>query len=231
MTKILQPTLSVDNALSALVPLSKPIFFLQIGANDGVTGDPLYKYVIQHHWAGVLIEPVPYVFERLQNNYRDEKQLRFENVAVSTSNEKRLFWYPRFNTLLPEKYDQIGSFSKEHLLKHKYRFPRIEEFLKCEPVPCLTVQQILQKHNVSKVDVLLIDAEGTDDQIICSFPLQKYVPLLVVFEHVHLNYEQRRASKDFLVSCSYDIHVDGKDTIGLSNKHPLCKRRHVCFPS
>src|SRR5271157_3744519 len=58
-------------------------FFVQIGANDGVCCDPIREYVIKSHWRGLLVEPVPFLFRRLVENYRDEPQLIFENVAVA----------------------------------------------------------------------------------------------------------------------------------------------------
>jgi hypothetical protein len=34
-------------------------FFLQIGANDGVLGDPLHDLVLRHKLTGLLVEPLP----------------------------------------------------------------------------------------------------------------------------------------------------------------------------
>lgn len=31
--------------------------FIQVGANDGYTNDPIYKYVRLYDWTGVLVEP------------------------------------------------------------------------------------------------------------------------------------------------------------------------------
>jgi hypothetical protein len=40
-------------------------FFFQIGANNGLTDDPLRQFVTKYHWHGVLIEPQPQVFQQL----------------------------------------------------------------------------------------------------------------------------------------------------------------------
>src|SRR5579862_2865434 len=51
--------------------LPEPMF-VKIGANDGITGDPCSDILLAHtNWRGLLIEPVPYCFERLQKNFRD----------------------------------------------------------------------------------------------------------------------------------------------------------------
>src|SRR5262249_41430054 len=42
------------------------VAFLQIGAFDGRQGDPLYQFITRHHWRGVLVEPMPDAFAKLQ---------------------------------------------------------------------------------------------------------------------------------------------------------------------
>lgn len=44
-------------------------FFRQIGANDGVLGDPLHDSVLRHKLTGLLVEPLPNLCERLKANY------------------------------------------------------------------------------------------------------------------------------------------------------------------
>ena len=66
--------------LAATVP---DLFFVQIGANDGITDDPIRKYVTRYHWRGLLVEPQAEVFQRLLYNYRDEKQMIFEQAVVA----------------------------------------------------------------------------------------------------------------------------------------------------
>ena len=42
------------------------VFFVQVGANDGDLLDPLREEIGFRKWSGIMVEPVPYVFERLQ---------------------------------------------------------------------------------------------------------------------------------------------------------------------
>ena len=34
----------------------RDVFLVQIGANDGITIDPLYKFVTEYAWRGVLLD-------------------------------------------------------------------------------------------------------------------------------------------------------------------------------
>ncbi|MGH9185268.1 MAG: hypothetical protein ACRD0U_05570, partial [Acidimicrobiales bacterium] len=45
-------------------------FFIEIGSNDGEQFDHLKPFIRSRSWRGIMIEPVPYVFARLQRNYR-----------------------------------------------------------------------------------------------------------------------------------------------------------------
>ncbi|MCU1247627.1 MAG: hypothetical protein JWQ49_656 [Edaphobacter sp.] len=68
------------------------VFFVQIGANNGLTDDPILQFVTKYHWHGVLVEPQPQVFQQLLKNYEQEKQPTFENAAIADQNgTARLF--------------------------------------------------------------------------------------------------------------------------------------------
>ena len=41
-------------------------FFVQVGANDGVNHDPIFHHVRKYNWKGLLIEPIPDIFEKLK---------------------------------------------------------------------------------------------------------------------------------------------------------------------
>ena len=73
-----------DLALRAVTHLDDhEFFFIQVGANDGISHDPLRAYIERYHWSGILIEPQPRVFARLCRNYESQPQLRFVNAALA----------------------------------------------------------------------------------------------------------------------------------------------------
>jgi len=61
------------------------IKFLQIGANDGLRNDPIREHILRNQWDGVLVEPIPGIFEILVNNYNKLPELEFVNAAISSS--------------------------------------------------------------------------------------------------------------------------------------------------
>ena len=77
------PIEKIDRIIKRYASHRKNFFFISIGSNNG-RGDLIYRYVKQYkyHWKGILIEPVPYIFERLKNTYKGFGGLIFENVAI-----------------------------------------------------------------------------------------------------------------------------------------------------
>lgn len=51
--------------------------FVHIGANDGKTGDPIWKYVKRDKWRGVFVEPISSMFEKLKKNYEGDRGYEF----------------------------------------------------------------------------------------------------------------------------------------------------------
>ena len=77
-----QPIDILGLAVRELMRRQDSIFFVQIGAHDGRTLDPISPYVREFGWKGLLIEPQPNVFAQLQVNYADRPDLILENVAI-----------------------------------------------------------------------------------------------------------------------------------------------------
>src|SRR6266545_7291938 len=70
----------VDHALYSLSISRKKIFFIQIGANDGGPSDPLFPFLQLKHWRGIMVEPVPYLFEQLQARYGTDQRFILVNA-------------------------------------------------------------------------------------------------------------------------------------------------------
>ncbi len=190
----------------------KPFFFIQIGANDGMKFDPTYLYVKKFGWNGLLVEPVDYVFEKLKNNYRGIKGLVFENIAIGDKDGFKNFYMLRKSEgeNLPLWYDEIGSFLKEKVTKHKDRIPDLDERLITKKIRTLTLRSLFKKNNVSKIDFLQIDAEGYDYHILKQIPFHIIKPSMILFEVRHLSQTEKNRCRALLIKNGYTI-VQGLD--------------------
>lgn len=168
---------------------------VQIGAHDGKTGDPLHDLLVEHKdWTALMVEPVPFLFERLISNYGKEARFRFENAAIASETGLMDFYFlpaEAKKTLpdLPIYFDQLGSFNKAHIFAH---FPGIAESLIATiRVPTLTLPELLAKHQLKTIDLLAIDTEGQDWAILKQLDLSVVKPRVILLEHSHLRFEER----------------------------------------
>lgn len=170
--------------------------FIQIGSNDGKSGDPLYDYIINNEVEGVLIEPVNYLFEELKNNYSKVKGVYFENIAISNVNDFCDFYVveKNNNNNLPSWYSQLSSFDIKTILKHKNEIPEIENLIVKKKLPTKTLNFIVEKYNLIDLDILHIDTEGFDFEIIKTIDFKKLTPKLLIFEHKHLSLSDYKKS-------------------------------------
>ena len=68
--------------LDELAAASPQIFVVQIGSNDGVSGDPLHPYIKRFGWQGVLVEPLPHLCRELIETYAGIPGITCENAAI-----------------------------------------------------------------------------------------------------------------------------------------------------
>lgn len=188
-------------------------FFIQIGSNDGISGDPIHKFIINYHWRGILVEPVSYLYAELLATYKNQKELFFENVAIDKEAGYRSFY--RIRKADESKhifwYEKLGSFNKEHLLKHRKKIPDFDEKFLEEKVKCLTLETLLKKYNVKKINLLHIDAEGYDYEIIKMVSFNGIKPQMILYENKHLSADDKSACKNLLRSHGYKL-IKSKDT-------------------
>jgi FkbM family methyltransferase len=192
--------------LTAQAEQTPDFFFVQIGSCDGVNKDPIHKYVIKYHWSGILVEPVKFVFEKLVDNYKGENKLVFENAAISDKNGTRDFYrLQQSKDVLPIWYDQLGSFFTSTILKHKRSIPDIEKRMMVEKVPVITMETLIKKHSIRKIDLLHVDAEGYDYEILKQIDFAQMKPKMILYENKHLTRNDFKASEKLLRKNGYAI--------------------------
>jgi FkbM family methyltransferase len=196
--------------------------FVKVGANDGVTGDPCSDLLLAHpNWAGLLVEPVPHYGSRLRANFNDAQRFRIEQVAVGAINGRSTFYYvdPAARAELhdlPSWFDQIGSFDRNHIMKHLDGIlaPYIIEV----PIEVCTLTKLLLRNNIDRVDLLHIDAEGYDYEVLAGCDFSLFAPLLILVEHKHLNAEKREKLLLMLRERQYLVRDCGRDYFAV-NEH------------
>ena len=215
-----------DAAMTELMARRPDAFFVQVGGFDGVSFDPLRPHVVAGDLSGVIVEPIPQYFEKLQALYAGSSKVTPINCAVADEDGERTIW--KFNPeavergLLPPHFAGISSFLMEDLLKETGVLGRsspnaettaaLRALVQPVQVPCRTLDNLLSERGVEQVDILQIDTEGYDFEVLKLFDFARYRPSVVHYEHQHLGADDTAAAEALLRSHGYRVSRQTFDT-------------------
>jgi len=161
---------------------------IQIGSHVGKSRlDPIFLDVNEKTKL-FLVEPVPFLFKQLQDNYRnkmkDTSNIVFINKAVSNfvgeiemtiPSEKNDF------SVLPDWVSELASINPDHVTRHLSHV--ITEKIKVETT---TLDKIINDYNIQDIELLNTDTEGHDYTILMDYSF-RIKPQRVLFEHKHID--------------------------------------------
>ncbi len=195
----------------------RDIFVLKIGANDGMTNDPIGDYLLSDsRYHGVLVEPVPHYARMLAHNFAPTGRFSIEQVAVSQSSGETKVYYVAENAadLLGKYFDVpamrgIASLDRNHLIKHLA--PEYHSIVESDTVECLTMKELLKRNQIKQIDLLHIDAEGHDWIILQQFDFNLVRPAIVLFERNQLNREDQESARSMMQNAGYQVQAIERD--------------------
>jgi FkbM family methyltransferase len=188
------------------------LFVLQIGANDGLGGDPLRQLIMQHDLAGLLVEPLPDIFEALRANYADRPRLRFANVAIAAHAGVRPFYRVRPGTAgVPSWWFGVAGFDRRVLTSNGIPLEAIDTIR----IATTTLTELLTEHGVKRVDLLQVDAEGQDGAIVLAALDAGLTPAIINYESCHLPPREQYAVRQRLAAAGYGFVEIQPDTLAV----------------
>lgn len=210
-----------DKSLHYLGNKNKLQFVLNIGAMDGVMFDEMSGYTHMYNAKGLYVEPILYLFERLKNNFGDSNL--FENSAISDYNgEIEMLTIDREaidNKAVHECfYGMSAVFPPKNGLASEGDKLTVETYGKVVKVPCITFDRLIEKHSITSVDVIKIDAEGHDYHIFKQIDLEKLRPKVVRIEWINLTETEQNNILEKFKKHDYKIEISGQDIIGITKE-------------
>lgn len=163
----------------------------------------------------LLIEPMEKFNESLLLCYSNIKNIRIENIAiVSDPTIKSTIFY------LHEKMDdniEQASLNRSHIDKvfnrPEYTTPEKSHDSQIieKEVECSDLNSTLNEYNLNNIDILFIDAEGSDDSIIKSIDFDKFKVDKIYYENMHIDNDSlelflRERGYSIIKGTPYSIH-------------------------
>jgi FkbM family methyltransferase len=210
-----EPPTTLDMVLSQYRQTHPQVRYLEVGAFDGVSGDPIFPLIEKYGLRGYLVEPQGDAFAKLKANYSrfNSADFVFVNAAIGERDGNIPLYRIKPESHGPEWLPQIASLDKNFLVSLSDLIPNLESFIEIETVPCFTFATLFRTFEIPHIDLLQIDAEGRDAEILELFDIAHRRPAMVHFEHKHISepvYERCLAS---LTPLGYQISVSKDDTL------------------
>ncbi|CAN5353067.1 hypothetical protein BH09BAC2_BH09BAC2_15980 [soil metagenome] len=193
--------------------LHKDFFFLQIGANDGVSFDPIYHLITKENVHGMALEPIPDLFVQLKKNYAKYPNVQLVNKAVHKSEKEMILYRVDPKKDYPDWTKGTASFNKFH---HALSGITEADILE-EKVACTSLDELIDQNKIKKIDLLQIDTEGYDYEIIKMIDFDNIAPAIISFEHGFISgimtKEKFFEIEELLIKNKYNIIVLENDAV------------------
>jgi FkbM family methyltransferase len=165
---------SLDRKLVELLGHSKG-FYVELGANDGLQQSNTLILEIFHGWKGVLIEPAPQTFRRLQKTRNRARNTLIHAACVSfdyADPSVELAFADLMTTPLGLETDIADPIA--------HATSGLESFagdgrLRFVSAPAMTLTAILANSNApKKISLLSLDVEGAEVEVLKGIDFSKY---------------------------------------------------------
>lgn len=193
--------LNLNKILKNLFLSNNVKFLVQIGANDGQRFDMINNYIKKFSPSAIFIEPIKSNYEDLEKFYSNQKDLIFENAAISVNDEISQLYKVDENKvhLYGDHVVGITSFDIKHLIKHGVKKKHIIQ----EKVNSISISNLIKKYSIQNFDLLLIDTEGYDSKIVMDFLFTSKIRPIIIFEYIHSKEKEFSLALKMLVNNNY----------------------------
>lgn len=169
----------LDRQLARYVRKRKGIF-VEAGANDGVRQSNTLYFEKYKGWTGLLIEAMPELAERCRIN---RPKCLVENAALVAGDYRHTHIDLHYRDLMSVVKGAIADADRE-----KQHLVAGEAFMKQgdEPrtisVRACTLSSILEKHHMTRVDLLSLDVEGYETEVLRGLDFERHQPRFMLLE-------------------------------------------------
>jgi len=146
-------------------------FYVDVGCQNPISNNNTYLLHKNKNWKGINIDLDPENIKLF--NISRPNDININEVLSSSVKEMNLYFY--------HKKSAINTISKEIADRQNAKVKEIKK------ISTTTLDLILEKNNVQKINYLSIDVEGHEFDVLSGFSIQKYNPDIVSIEYLNIN--------------------------------------------
>jgi FkbM family methyltransferase len=169
-------------------------FIVDVGANDGYTHSNSYPF-IRMGWGGLLLEPDPNTFLKLQGLHANNSKVRCINCAAGEKQSSLPLYLGSegqsgYSTLCTEQSDW-------------YEKNRSSDFIEVDVEPITNI--LNAAHSNVSIDIMSIDTEGYDYFVLKGLDFSLYRPTIIVTEDEKPPYKNTNKKEELLRTQGYRL--------------------------
>lgn len=167
-------TRGLDEKLRDYIDL-KPSYYIEIGANDGVTQSNSLTLELCFGWRGLLIEPSEASFRRLKRSRSSRRNFLLRAACVSRDyrNSTVDLIYSNLMSVVPGLESDVAD-ARRHAQQGE-QFLKPGEQVKAETAPAITLDAALELARAPKnIGLLSLDVEGAEIEVLKGLSLDRY---------------------------------------------------------
>ena len=160
-------------------------YIIQVGSHVGKSGNDRLFNNINPNFKYIMIEPVPYLFNQLKENYKLYNNIIFLNIAISNYNGFIDIYVPLEKndfSKLANYTSQLASVNKEHIPSFVSNC-----IIDKMSIECKTLNTLIKEYNITELEFLYTDTEGHDYDILMDLNLLLFRPKNIFFENKHMD--------------------------------------------
>ena len=155
-----------------------PGFFIEAGANDGVSQSNTLFFEKHYQWTGLLIEPVPELAKRCQRNRPDCTVVNTALVPFDFPAKTIEMHACNLMSLV-----KGAMKSDEADLEHIERGCQVQSIEAYDvEVPAIALSDLLDRHSIKQVDFLSLDVEGFELSVLKGIDFARHAPKWMLIE-------------------------------------------------
>ncbi len=182
-------------------------FFIEIGTSDFDT----FEYLADIGWKGIFVEPV----KELLDNLKRYDGCIYENCAILDKMDTMTIKYydPEWAEGWRRGVGNLSSINNFELNTH------LKEHELTREVEVVTLDHLIEKHNVKRIDYLKIDIEGLEYLILDDYSW-KIKPDIIKVEYIHWKTREISTKKYItkLEGMGYSVTKEEDDLMAVLNE-------------
>jgi FkbM family methyltransferase len=155
-------------------------YFIEAGANDGLSQSNTAFFERYLGWRGLLIEPIPSLAAKCRVN---RPKAKIEQCALVAADYGERTVDIRYCNLMSVVAGARGSAEADQThVETGFQFLAPGEETYTVTVPARTLQEVMQQHGVSHVDLLSLDVEGYEAEALRGIDFTAILPRYILVE-------------------------------------------------